>query len=140
MLRKTQRPSRDPYARPDTSFRPSKRRREETDFSDLFEKLSELERGAKKQRVVARDEPIAADSLADRNADLAVLMRRHLSSLDWALRRQWTCVCQKCSGLSVRLSLPQQKKDSRAETSFEVFFGVRSVLATTLQEAKITVR
>lgn len=61
-------------------------------------------------------------------------------SLDNALRRHWVCVCQNCSGLSVRLSLPQRKKDLEAEASFEVFFGVRSVPATALQEAKITVK
>jgi hypothetical protein len=61
-------------------------------------------------------------------------------SLDNALRRHWVCICQKCSGLSVRLSLPQHKKDLEAEASFEVFFGVRSVPATALQEAKITVK
>lgn len=40
----------------------------------------------------------------------------------------------------MRLSLPQHKKDLEAEASFEVFFGVRSVPATALQEAKITVK
>ena len=61
-------------------------------------------------------------------------------SLDQALRKQWVCVCTKCSGLSVRLSLPQHKKDTGAETSFEVFFGVQSIPATVLQEARITVK
>ncbi|KAJ8122601.1 hypothetical protein ONZ43_g1245 [Nemania bipapillata] len=58
-------------------------------------------------------------ALRKRKQDLAVLMRRHLSSLDKALRNNW---------------------GSTVETSFEVFFGVRNVLTTTLQEAKITVR
>lgn len=40
----------------------------------------------------------------------------------------------------MRLSLPHNKKDVEAEASFEVFFGVRSVPATALQEARITVK
>ncbi|KAH8883152.1 subtilisin-like protein [Thozetella sp. PMI_491] len=141
MRKKKQRPTRDPYANPASNVRPSKRRRE-NEASDLIEQLSHLERDreTKKRRFVTRDEPIASDNLADSNADFAVLMRRHLSSLDRALRNNWICVCHKCSGLSVRLSLPQQMKGSKAETSFDVFFGVRDVLATTLQEAKITVK
>lgn len=99
-----------------------------------------MSRETNKRRVVTHDEPIAGGNTADSNADLAVLMRRHLSSLDKALRNNWVCVCHKCSGLSVRLLLPQQMKGSTVETSFEVFFGVRNVLTTTLQEAKITVK
>jgi hypothetical protein len=99
-----------------------------------------LDREAKKRRVLPREEPNSGDNLEDPDADFAILMRRHLVSLDNALRKHWICVCQKCSGLSVRLSLPQQKKDFKVETCFEVFFGVRSLLATTLQEAKITVK
>ena len=132
-----ERPSHDPHSNPGTPIRVSKRRRE----SDaVIEELSHLDREAKKRRVLPREEPNAGDNLEDPDADFAMLMRRHLVSLDNALRKHWVCVCQKCSGLSVRLSLPQQKKDFKVETCFEVFFGVRSLLATTLQEAKITVK
>lgn len=131
-----ERPSHDPYSNPATTIRVSKRRRE---CNAVIEELSHLDRAAKKHRILPRGEPNAGDSPQEPDADFAMLMRRHLVSLDNALRKHWICVCQKCSGLSVRLSLPQQKKDSEVETCFEVFFGVRSLLTTTLQEAKITV-
>jgi hypothetical protein len=121
----------------DTVVRSSKRRRE---CDDAIEELSHLDQERKKRRVLPHEEPTLESNLEDPDADFAVMMRRHLVSLDNALRRHWVCVCQKCSGLSVRLSLPQRKKDLEAEASFEVFFGVRSVPATTLQEAKITVK
>lgn len=132
-------PGRDPHARPGTSIRVSKRRRES---EDVIHQVSNLDKEAKKRRVLLREEPTAGANLDDPGADLAVLMRRHLVSLDNALRRHWVCVCHRCSGLSVRLSLPQQKnlKDFESETSFEVFFGVQSLPATALQEAKITVK
>jgi hypothetical protein len=122
---------------PHSTIRLSKRTRE----SDaVIQELSHLDREAKKRRVLPREEPNTCDKLEDPDADFAVLMRRHLVSLDNALRRNWICVCQKCSGLSVRLLLPQQKKDLKVEACFEVFFGVRSLPATALQEAKITVK
>ncbi|PMD47898.1 subtilisin-like protein [Hyaloscypha variabilis F] len=130
-------PNRDPHADPGAVIRVSKRRRE---CDDAIEELLHLDQERKKRRVLPREEPTHGSNLEDPNADFAVLMRRHLVSLDNALRRHWVCVCQKCSGLSVRLSLPQHKKDLEAEASFEVFFGVRSVPATALQEAKITVK
>lgn len=127
----------DPSSYPGTTIRVSKRKR---DSDAVIEELSSMEREARKRRVLAREEPNAADNLEEPDADFAVLMRRHLVSLDNALRKHWICVCQKCSGLSVRLSLPQQRKDFNAETSFEVFFGVRSPIETALQEAKITIK
>jgi hypothetical protein len=130
-------PSRDPHADPGTTIRVNKRRRE---CDDAIQELSLLEQERKKRRVLPRDEPTHGSNFEDPDADFAVLMRRYLMSLDNALRRHWVCVCQKCSGLSVRLSLPQHKKDLEAEASFEVFFGVRSVPAIALQEAKITVK
>ncbi|KAH0494690.1 hypothetical protein TgHK011_008281 [Trichoderma gracile] len=125
----------NPY--PGTTIRVSKRKR---DSDTVIQELSNMDREARKRRVLAREEPTAADNVEEPDADFAVLMRRHLVSLDNALRKHWVCVCQKCSGLSVRLSLPQHKKDFNAETSFEVFFGVRSPIETALQEAKITIK
>ena len=131
-------PTPEPYAEPGISIHPRKRRRE---YDDAIYELLNLGQESKKRRVVVpREEPSDASSAEEPDADFAVLMRRHLVTLDNALRRHWVCVCQKCSGLTVRLSLPQHKKDLEAEASFEVFFGVRSVPATTLQEAKITVK
>jgi hypothetical protein len=130
-------PTSDPHAEPGTFIRVGKRRRE---CDDTIQELLHLEQEKKKRRVLPREEPNHGSNLEDPDADFAVLMRRHLASLDNALRRHWVCVCQKCSGLSVRLSLPQQKKDLESEASFEVFFGVRSVPAIALQEAKITVK
>ncbi|KAL4874978.1 hypothetical protein BJY04DRAFT_211654 [Aspergillus karnatakaensis] len=127
----------NPHVDPGTDFRVSKRSRE---CDDAIQELLHLEQERKKRRVLPREEPTHASNLEDPDADFAVLMRRHLVSLDNALRRHWVCVCQKCSGLSVRLPLPRLKKDLEAEASFEVFFGVRSVPATVLQEAKITVK
>ncbi|KAI0891909.1 hypothetical protein F4806DRAFT_506252 [Annulohypoxylon nitens] len=131
-----ERRSHDLYSNGGNSIRVSKRKRE----SDaVIEELSHLDREAKQRRVLPREEPSIGDNLEDPEADFAVLMRKHLVSLDNALRKQWICVCQKCSGLSVRLSLPQQNKNFNVETSFEVFFGVRSPVETALQEAKITI-
>ncbi len=137
-------PSHDPHADPGAAIRVRKRGWE---CDDAIQELSRLEQDRKKRRVdlPAREEPARESSLDDPNADFAVLMRRHLASFDNALRRQWVCVCQNCSGLSVRLSLPQHKQGGNLETleseaSFEVFFGVRSVPASKLQEARITVK
>ncbi|KAJ6007470.1 hypothetical protein N7540_011446 [Penicillium herquei] len=132
MRRRMEDPSHGPHSNTDTIIRVSKRRRE---TEPVIQQLSHLE--AKKRRTQPREEPSPGDDFEDPNANFAVLMRGHLLSLDNALRRHWVCVCQNCSGLSVRLSLPQQ---GNVETSFEVFFGVRSLFATTLQEAKITVK
>lgn len=130
-------PNLDPHADPDTVIRVCKRKRK---CDDAIQELSLLEQEKKKRRVLPREEPTHESTPEDTDADFAVPMRRHLVSLDNALRRHWVCVCQKCSGLSVRLSLPQHKKDLETEASFEVFFGVRSVPAIALQEAKITVK
>ncbi|KAI1052453.1 hypothetical protein LB507_007578 [Fusarium sp. FIESC RH6] len=131
-------PTPEPYAEPRISIHSRKRGRE---YDDAIYELLNLGQESKKRRVVVpREEPSDTSSAEEPDADFAVLMRRHLVTLDNALRRHWVCVCQKCSGLTVRLSLPQHKKDLEAEASFEVFFGVRSVPATALQEAKITVK
>ncbi|KID96071.1 intracellular serine protease, partial [Metarhizium majus ARSEF 297] len=137
LRRMIENPKHDPHADPGTVIRVSKRRQE---CDDAIQELLHLEQERKKRRVLPREESTHGSNLEDPDADFAVLMRRHLVSLDNALRRHWVCVCQKCSGLSVRLSLPQHKKNLEAEASFEVFFGVRSVPATALQEAKITVK
>lgn len=131
------RPSHHSHSRPGNTIRVSKRKRE---IDAVIEELSQLDREAKKRRALPREEPTASDNLEDPYPDVAMLTRKHLVSLNNALRAHWICVCQKCSGLSVRLSMPQQRKDLEVETCFEVFFGVRSLLATTLQEAKITVK
>ncbi|KAG9253124.1 uncharacterized protein F5Z01DRAFT_689257 [Emericellopsis atlantica] len=130
-------PTRGLHTDPDTAIRISKRGRE---CDNAIQELSHLEQERKKRRVLPHEEPYHGSNLDDPDADFAVLMRRHLVSLDNALRRQWVCVCQKCSGLSVRLALPQHNKGLEAVASFEVFFGVRSIPANTLQEAKITVK
>lgn len=132
-----ERPIHDGHYTPGTAIRVSKRRRES---EAVIQELSHLEKEAKKRRLLTREEPNTSNVTEDPYPDIAMLVRKHLVSLDNALRQHWVCVCQKCSGLSVRLSMPQQKKDFDVETSFEIFFGVRSLLATTLQEAKITVK
>lgn len=101
---------------------------------------SDDEQQRKKRRVLRPEEPSDEPGIGSSNADFAVLMRKHLKSLDNALRMHWICVCDKCSGLSVRLLLPQYSIDLDAEANFEVLFGVRRLSARTLQEAKITVR
>ena len=95
---------------------------------------------ARKRRVLHREEAEVDDEIGAPEADLAILTRRHSMSLHQGLRTQWTCVCQKCAGLSVRLSLPRREKSSQSETCFEVSFGIRSLLAITQQEGKITVK
>ncbi|KAH8718902.1 hypothetical protein HC256_003528 [Beauveria bassiana] len=118
------------------TIRFSKRSRQK---DQIIEEIEHMDRDSKKRRVITREEPSSSANFEEADADFALLTRRHLVSLDNALRKHWVCVCQRCSGLSVRLSLPQ-KKDSKVETSFDVFFGVRSVPATSLQEAKITIK
>ncbi|KAJ5776453.1 uncharacterized protein N7511_001464 [Penicillium nucicola] len=137
LRRMIENPNRDPHADSGTVIRVTKRRRE---CDDAIQELFHLEQEGKKRRVLPREDLNHESNLEDPDADFAVLMRRHLVSLDNALRKHWVCICQKCSGLSVRLSPPQNKKDLEAEASFEVFFGVRSMPATALQEAKITVK
>ncbi|RAH76630.1 hypothetical protein BO86DRAFT_325223 [Aspergillus japonicus CBS 114.51] len=132
-----ERPSRNSHSSPEISIRPGKRRRES---EAVIQELADLSSDAKRRRVLPREKPATCDDPEDPNADFAVLMRRRLLSLNNALRRDWICVCHKCSGLSVRLSLPRQKKDLKVESCFEVFFGVRSLLAVELQEARITVK
>lgn len=130
-------PTRDLHTGAGTPFQRSKRRRY---CDEVLQGLSHLEREGKRRRVLSHEQPALESSLNHPNADLAVLMRSHVASLEDALRTHWDCVCQKCSGLSVRLALPEHQKDLEVEASFEIFFGVRSVPATALQEAKITVR
>lgn len=130
-------PSHGPHSSLEPTIRLSKRKRE---GDAVIQELSHLDREIKKRRKLPREEPNFGIILDETDTDFAVLMRRHLASLDNALRRHWICVCQKCSGLSVRLLLPQPKEDHKFETCFEVFFGVRSLLTTVLQEARITVR
>lgn len=132
-----ERPNHAPHFNPGTTIRVSKQGRK----SDaIIEELSYLYREAEKRRVLPREEPSTGDKLEDPDADFAILTRKRLVSLNNALRKQWLCVCQNCSGLSVRLSVPKREKSSKMETSFEVFFGVRFLLATTMQEGKITVK
>ncbi|KAH0828251.1 intracellular serine protease [Fonsecaea pedrosoi] len=119
LRRMIENPSRDPHGDEGTVIRVGKRRRE---CDDAIQELLHLEQERKKRRVLPREEPTHVSNLEDPDADFAVLMRRYLVSLDNALRKNW------------------HKKDLDAEASFEVFFGVRSVPATELQEAKITVK
>jgi hypothetical protein len=118
-------------------IRAGKRKRE---YDGALQEIGHLEEERKKRRVLDREEPTQESNLNEPDAKFAVEMRKHLVSLDYALRRNWVCVCQRCSGLSVRLLLPQHSKDLKVEASFEVFFGVQSVPAAALQEARITVR
>lgn len=126
-----------PDPKPHPTFRISKRKREN---DAAIEELSRLEMEAKKRRVLPREEPNLGDDMGEHEVDLAILMRKHSVSLHQGLRTHWTCVCQRCSGLSVGLSLLQWKKSSQMETCFEVIFGLQNLLAITLQEAKITVK
>ncbi|XDG05268.1 hypothetical protein ABKA04_004883 [Annulohypoxylon sp. FPYF3050] len=112
----TERQSHTSNSNPRTTFRVSKRKRE---GDAVIKELSHLDRKAKQRRALPREEPIAGDDLDDPNADFAVLMRKHLVSLDNALRKHW--------------------KNANGEISFEVFFGVRSPSKMSLQEAKITI-
>lgn len=106
----------------------------------ILEELSRMDVQARKRRVLYREETELDDKVGAPEADLAIRTRRHSMSLHQGLRTQWTCVCQKCAALSVRLSLPRREKPSQSETCFEVSFGIRSLLAITQQEGKITVK
>ena len=119
----------DPNSGP--TIRISKRKREN---DAAIEELSRLETKSKRRRINT------VDDVDEPEADFALLLRKHSMSLHQGLQTHWTCVCQKCSGLSVRLTLPQRKESSQLETCFELFFGVRSLLTIALQEAKITVK
>lgn len=125
-----------PNSNQDLTIRVGKRSRQR---DQIIEEIGHMDRDSKKRRVITREELSTSETLEEADADFAMMTRRHLVSLDNALRKQWVCVCQKCSGLSVRLSLPQ-KKGSKVETSFDVIFGVGPVPATSLQEAKITIK
>jgi len=129
----------DAFIQHDVTVRVGKRGRER---EDVIRELSQLEEDRKKRRVLPREEPTRESSLDNLDVDFAVRVRGHLVALDNALRRHWVCVCKKCSGLSVRLSLPQhmQSANLKSEVSFEVVFGVQSVPAGILQEARITVK
>lgn len=131
-----ERSNHDAYPDSGSTIRFSKRKREN---AAAIGELSRLEMEAKKRRVLPREEPNVGDDMGEPEVDFTILMRKNSVSLHQGLLTHWTCVCQRCSGLSVRLSLPQ-RKGSQMETCFEVFFGVRSLLAITLQEAKITVK
>lgn len=87
---------------------------------------------ANKRRALRRDESNASDNLEDPDADLAILMWRHLLQSDKAIRRPWVCVCQNCSEQSVRLSPPRERKRCKVETCFDLLLGVRSVLNSAL--------
>ncbi|EWG53143.1 hypothetical protein FVEG_17063 [Fusarium verticillioides 7600] len=115
----------------------SKRKR---DQDPLLEEFRRMDTVTKKRRIIVRDNPDAVDDAKAPEADFAIRARKQSMSLYQGLRTHWTCVCQKCSRLSVRLSLPPPSKSSPLETSFEVFFGVKSLLQVSLQEAKITIK
>lgn len=120
-----------------TTISLSKRKREQDPLLEEFQHMDTL---AKKRRTVVRDSPDAVHDANAPEADFAIRARKQSMSLYQGLRTHWTCVCQKCSRLSVRLSLPPPSKSSPLETSFEVFFGVKSLLQVSLQEAKITIK
>ncbi|KAK4553672.1 hypothetical protein LTR86_009170 [Recurvomyces mirabilis] len=126
----------------DTDSRPtiriSKRKRES---DDAMEALEDLDNDAKKRRVVVREDPVVDDDTFEPDAEEAIEMRKRSMSLHQGLQNHWMCVCHKCSGLSVRLSLPQRRTSSKGETCFDVFFGVQDPIEKhSLQEAKITVK
>ncbi len=133
----TKRPNHESYPSLDSAIRISKRKREN---EAAIQEFVGLNTDAKRRRVVTREEPSAADDIEEPEVDFAILLRRHSESLHQGLRTQWSCVCQKCSGLSVGLALPLRGKSSHEEVSFEMFFCVRSLSENTLQEAKITVK
>ena len=132
-----QRPNKDTYGNLESNLRTSKRKREN---ATVIEELARLDMDLKKRRSLPREEPSVGDGTGGPDLDCVILKRKHSVSLHQGLQRHWTCVCHKCSCLSLGLSLPQWKESSCTQTCFEVFFGVRSLLDTTLQEGKITVR
>ena len=106
-----------------------------------MEALEDLDNDAKKRRVVVREDPTIDDDTVEVDAEEAIEMRKRSMSLLQGLKNHWMCVCHKCSGLSVRLSLPQRRTSSQGETCFDVFFGVQDPIEKhSLQEAKITVK
>ena len=126
----------NPNSRP--NIRISKRKRE---CDVAMEALEGLDKDAKKRRVLVREEPTIDDDTFEPDAEEAIEIRKRSMSLHRGLQDHWMCVCHKCSGLSVRLSLPQRKTSSQGETCFDVFFGVQDpVEKHSLQEAKITVK
>lgn len=125
-----------PDSRP--TIKISKRKRENDVAMDALE---DMDKDAKKRRVVVREDPTVDDDTFEPDAERAIEMRKRSMSLHQGLRSHWTCVCQKCSGLSVRLSLPQRNTSSQGETCFDVFFGVQDPIDKhSLQEAKIMVK
>lgn len=115
----------------------SKRKRENGTAIEVFP-LLELD--AKKRRVLPDEVLYTSDDMGESGVDCAILMRKHLVSLHQGLQAQWNCVCRRCSGLGMRLSLPQRKKKSQMETTFDAFFGIQSQSEVTFHEAKITVK
>jgi hypothetical protein len=106
-----------------------------------IEALIDLDKDAKKRRVVVREDPTIDNDTFEPNAEEAIKIRKRSISLHQGLQNYWMCVCHKCSGLSVRLSLPQRKTSSQGETCFDVFFGIQDPIEKhSLQEAKITVK
>ncbi|KAL9063223.1 MAG: hypothetical protein Q9161_009578 [Pseudevernia consocians] len=137
--RMVQQPDHGTHTDPPSNI-PTSRRKRKREKDAILEELSRMDMQARKRRILHREEAEVDDEIGAPEADLAILTRRHSMSLHQGLRTQWTCVCQKCAGLSVRLSLPRREKSSQSETCFEVSFGIRSLLAITQQEGKITVK
>lgn len=131
------RPNHESYAGLDSGIRISKRKREN---EAVIQEFVSLDADTKRRRVVTREDPSAANDTEEPEVDFAMLLRRHSESLHQGLRTQWSCVCQKCSGLSVGLALPLRGKGLHEEISFDMFFCVQSLSENTLQEAKITVK
>lgn len=99
--------------------RVSKRKREN---DAAIEELELLQIEAKKRRVLPRKEPNVSDDLGEPEVDFAK------GTLD-------LCVSEV-----LRLELETFSAPAEEELSDGVFFGVRSLLTTTSQEAKITVK
>ena len=94
----------------------------------------------KKRRVVGHKEPLDDDTLKF-DVEAAIEMRERSISLYQGLQNHWICVCHKCSGLSLRLSVPQQEMSSQGETCFDVIFCMQDPSKRySSQEAKITVK
>lgn len=132
-------PKQDAYADLSPTISTSKRKR---DINAVIDELSCLETEVKKRRVLPREDAEigGGDDRSEPEVDVAMLTRKRSVSLHQGLQNHWTCVCQRCSGLSLLLSLPGRSKGTQMETCFDVFFGVESPLANTLQEARITVK
>lgn len=117
-----ERPNHKTHPASSAHTRISKRKR---DNNAAIEELSCPDREGKKRRVLLHEDPSVSDNAEEPEAEWAMLMRKHLLSLHHGLHTHWTCVCQGCSVLSVRISLPQRKEGSKMDSCFEVFFGVR---------------